>query len=374
MTLPVSIVIPAYNQAHFLPQTLDSVLHQTYPHFEVIIVDDGSTDETSKICNAFSQQDSRIHIIQQPNQGPSAARNHGIREAKGKYICFLDADDLMDPKRVELQLAEFEKNSAVDVVYTAVHLINDQGESLGTLRGIDHETEDFLAYMLFRNLIPGPSIMAKREPLIRYPFNEHLKHAEDYELMLRLAHHCKFKYLDLPLTFYRRHQKNLSNSLKEHRQAEFNILKSYSQEHIEKVVDKSHLSKEDKTLLKGKIYFNREDWDIALETFKPLLKPLSLFYQGNCYFKLNQIEMAIKVYTKSIELDPKTNPAVYNNLGIVYFLNNDINQSINSFKNALKLSENYQDAKKNLLALSHQEKPIYFTLKELRSQLMPYQK
>lgn len=100
----VSIVIPVYNVENFLADTMESVINQTYKNLEIICVDDGSSDNSLSVLNFYSEKDKRIRVITQKNSGVSAARNHGIKEAKGKYICFLDSDDFMHPQNVELQV------------------------------------------------------------------------------------------------------------------------------------------------------------------------------------------------------------------------------------------------------------------------------
>jgi glycosyltransferase involved in cell wall biosynthesis len=105
----VSVVIPAYNAAGHLRSTIDSVLAQTYPVFEVIVVDDGSSDDTSRVAQTFAAVDSRVRVIRQANGGVGAARNAGIRASRGKYIAPLDADDLWAPTKLEQQVARIER-------------------------------------------------------------------------------------------------------------------------------------------------------------------------------------------------------------------------------------------------------------------------
>jgi glycosyltransferase involved in cell wall biosynthesis len=102
-----SVVIPAYNVETYLAETLDSVLAQTYPHFDVAIVDDGSIDRTLAIGQEYAQRDRRIRVITQPNQGVSVARNRGIQETRGELVAFLDADDRWRPQKLEAHLAHF---------------------------------------------------------------------------------------------------------------------------------------------------------------------------------------------------------------------------------------------------------------------------
>ena len=92
----VSVIVPAYNVAHYLDQCLESIVKQTYAHLEVIVVDDGSTDDTGAIADRWAQRDPRLRVIHQPNAGPSAARNTGLNAMHGSYIAFIDSDDIVD--------------------------------------------------------------------------------------------------------------------------------------------------------------------------------------------------------------------------------------------------------------------------------------
>lgn len=100
----VSVITPVYNGERFVGQTIESVLAQTYPHWEMLIVNDGSTDNSETIVCRYANQDPRIHYFYQSNKGSASARNHGLHEAKGRYIVFLDADDYWDSTFLEEQL------------------------------------------------------------------------------------------------------------------------------------------------------------------------------------------------------------------------------------------------------------------------------
>lgn len=367
----VSVVVPAYNANLYLPMTLNSILSQTYPHLEVIIVDDGSTDDTARICQGYLNRDPRIQYIYQDNQGPAAARNRGIAQATGRFIALLDSDDLMVPTCIALELEAIRKDPLVDIVYTAAHLIDNHGNPIGEVRGQEIDSRNFVINLLFRNVIPCPgSIFAKRECLMKNPYNPDYIHAEDYDLIIRLAHRYRFKYLDLPLISYRRHESNLSNNQQAHRNSELSILRQYSQDHIETLLKHSHLNENEKTLMKGKILFNKELWKEALKILETIPSALSYFYQATCFLKLGEPKKALDCYLKSLELDPQ-NPACYNNLGVVYSQQGELDKALNCFQKALELKKGYLDPKYNLEHASTGS-PLRLTPRELRQNLLPY--
>lgn len=114
----VSIITPVYNGARFVSETIESVLAQTYPQWEMIVVDDGSKDESAEIVRRYAERDHRITLLQQPNGGSASARNNGIRHAHGQYIALLDADDLWEPQFLTSQLALMREKDAV-LVYAS---------------------------------------------------------------------------------------------------------------------------------------------------------------------------------------------------------------------------------------------------------------
>ena len=113
----VSVIIPIYNMESFLAETLQSVLASTYPHFEVILVDDGSTDKSVDIAQSFVDNDQRVHLFRQENAGPCRARNRAVKESKGKYIFPHDADDLLAPHFLSDAVAVLAARSEVGVPY-----------------------------------------------------------------------------------------------------------------------------------------------------------------------------------------------------------------------------------------------------------------
>src|SRR4029450_6167613 len=186
----VSVVIPAYRASADISVALDSVFAQTFPHHhEVIVVNDGSPD-SAELETALAPYRARIHYIVQPNRGAGAARNTGIRAAKGRYLAFLDADDRWTPDFLERQLAFLEANPKCDLVYADALL---SGESpLAGRRFMDTAPSDgavtLLSLVQQRCNIVLSTALARRAVVVKAGlFDEALRRGQDFELWLRLA-------------------------------------------------------------------------------------------------------------------------------------------------------------------------------------------
>lgn len=129
--MTITVLMPAYNAARFLPQAIGSVLDQTYDDFEFIIIDDGSTDETPLILRSYANQDKRIEIITHPNMGMGKSLNEAMKEAKGNWIARIDADDIMMPQRLERQIIFLNENPHLAVASSLVYYINEKGRTIG---------------------------------------------------------------------------------------------------------------------------------------------------------------------------------------------------------------------------------------------------
>ncbi len=185
----VSVVIPTFNRQQQLSVALDSVLQQTRPVDEIVVVDDGSTDGTQAMLEEYVHRhtDVSIRVICQVNQGPSAARNAGIQAASGDLIAFLDDDDIWLPKKTELQLSVFLSDPQLDLLGCASNIIKLYG-SLHLVRIKEWA-------MLFRNWFATPTVMVRRAVVLSCGgFPEDLRHYEDYALWLKIAgsHKCAF--------------------------------------------------------------------------------------------------------------------------------------------------------------------------------------
>lgn len=207
----VSVIIPAYNAMQYLPTTLDSVLQQIFTNFEVLIVNDGSSDSIGEWAGALT--DARVRLITQTNQGVSSARNTGISSAQGEYVAFLDADDLWEPMYLERQVNYLENHPQVGVVYTWTRLIDELGHPTNRIFA-SHAQGMIWQELLEKDVIStGSSAMVRRICLDDVGgFDTVLTHAEDLELWLRIARKYKFGVVKEVLTSYRQHPYNTTKS------------------------------------------------------------------------------------------------------------------------------------------------------------------
>jgi glycosyltransferase involved in cell wall biosynthesis len=215
MTGPaVSVVIPTYNYGRYLPRTLGSVLAQTFQDFEILILDDGSTDDTAAVVRPYLA-DPRIHYRRLTNGGPSRARNLGISRARAPVVAFLDADDSWLPAKLEKQMALFRRDPALGLVYTARRVVDEAGHGLEWQEPVQHRGH-VLEALLGGNFICLTSCMVRRQVFeLVGTFDEGLSQAEDYDLWLRIAEHYRFDYLAEPLVTYRMGHASLSRRLEE---------------------------------------------------------------------------------------------------------------------------------------------------------------
>jgi glycosyltransferase involved in cell wall biosynthesis len=211
-----SIIIPSYNYARYLPTAMSSVLTQTDRDLELIIVDDGSSDDSLAIARACA--DARARVIVQPHRGLGAARNTGIRSASGSYVAFLDADDVWAPDKLARQCSILEKQPNVGLVYTRFGIIDAEGRrqsrGYGYLSAAPSGT--VLPYLVRGNVVGTPSTICFRRELVLAHgvyFDETETHIEDWHFYLRLAPYCAFSYLARTLAFHRQHGSNMQSML-----------------------------------------------------------------------------------------------------------------------------------------------------------------
>ena len=194
----VSIIIPTYNYAKFISETLQSIKNQTYNNWEAIIVDDGSTDNIKDVVKSFLETDKRIKYIYQNNKGLPAARNTGINACEGFYIQLLDADDLISTHKIELQVSFMQENPKSDICYTTAHYFKDPIKAVffsninlsnkPWIPKLNGSGEIILQQLIKFNIMPVNSALIKRDLFNTVGYqNEDFKRLEDWEFWLRCA-------------------------------------------------------------------------------------------------------------------------------------------------------------------------------------------
>jgi glycosyltransferase involved in cell wall biosynthesis len=204
----VRVVIPTFNNARFVGAAIQSVLEQSVGDFEVVVVDDGSTDATREVVEAI--RDRRVVYRRQENQGPSAARNNALRDATNELVAFLDADDLWLPEKLARQLALVDASPAVGLVHGAYVVVDEQGRELVRRLGpgLTGRVADRLAV---ENLVSGSASTAlvRRALLDRVGlFDESLRGGEDWDVWFRVARVSELAYVPEPIAKIRRHATN----------------------------------------------------------------------------------------------------------------------------------------------------------------------
>jgi cellulose synthase/poly-beta-1,6-N-acetylglucosamine synthase-like glycosyltransferase len=218
-----SVIVPAYNYARLLPSALESVLAQTHTDWECLIVDDGSTDDTAPVADAFTRRDARFRYLHQENRGLAAARNRGIRNAGGDAVQFLDADDRLMPRKLEHHLAYLEAHPECDIVYGETAFFRSatpdvlmpslNGRLSRSIMARVHGSAEALRLLEHFNIMPVPAALVRRRVFEAVLFDEDARAVEDHGFWLRCAAlGYRFDYCESaePLAAVRAHAASMS--------------------------------------------------------------------------------------------------------------------------------------------------------------------
>lgn len=209
----VSVIIPTYNRATLLCDAINSVFAQSYTNFELIVIDDGSTDNTDAIINSF--QDDRLVYVRQENNGRSAARNKALSMASGRYIAFLDSDDLYLPDKLERQVNYMATHPSIGMLYTSAQCINEHGEQLkGHVYLASAEGHIYKDVAFFQPVtITLPTVMVRKEVFDSVGFfDEGMDRFEDTDMWRRIAKKCIIGIISEPTCLLRTHHDNCLES------------------------------------------------------------------------------------------------------------------------------------------------------------------
>lgn len=303
MNLTVSVIIPTYNRKDLLKEAVQSILNQSYINYEVLIIDDYSIDNTEKIVRQFiSEYGCKIKYFKnERKKGVSGARNTGLHHAKGKYIAFLDSDDIWESNKLQIQVGILDTNKEIKALFAAVSFFgqveNGYGKSAYTTKLLSKtfwnsygkETwvaKNNIGYFILKNGSPfrTPTFIFRHECLTKVGlFNEDMSYYEDAEFLLKFFCIYKVGYNNLPLCKVRRHQENQDNSTSKFKKCESEIKLTREL----KVFNETH---------KGKwhlVFMNRllSNAYIRLSTF--------YFKEGDIKKSVESIQLSLKIMTSA---------------------------------------------------------------------------
>ncbi|MGF1491708.1 MAG: glycosyltransferase family 2 protein [Microcoleaceae cyanobacterium] len=209
----ISVVMPAYNSEKYIDKAIESILNQTYPDFELVVVDDGSTDRTAEIIKSYIRKDPRVRLVAGAHQGVSEARNKGVEASRYDWIAVMDSDDIALPTRLDKQLNAARNNPNVIAWGTYIHHINSEGKilSLNSL-GPLNEAEFYRAYNAGCPInLHHPTVIYRKEIFIKVGgYDTKYKAAHDFELLDRMGVYGPLLAIPEPLLLYRLHSQSIS--------------------------------------------------------------------------------------------------------------------------------------------------------------------
>ena len=213
----VDIIIPAYNAARFLPAALESVISQTYTDWRIILVDDGSTDNTAAVAHEFQRRlQDRMLVITQPNGGQNAARNTAVRNSTAEFLATLDADDIWLPSRLADSLKAFEGRPHVGLSYGLITWIDESGAPLETFQGNPRDREGRIAPAIYMRTVelPCPTITFRRKCIEEVGlFDETMRGTEDRDMWFRIALRHEVAFIPKVIAYYRVSANSMSSDL-----------------------------------------------------------------------------------------------------------------------------------------------------------------
>lgn len=219
----VSVIIPTFNREFFIKDAIDSVLNQTFQDFEIVVIDDGSTDNTKDIIDGYN--DYRIHYFYQKNRGLNPARNAGIKNSRGNYIAFLDSDDIWEPDKLEKQVEILNQKPEIGLVYCGSSLIDENKNFIGKRPLITYKGDVFKKLVMYNFLYNGSVVLFRKSCIEKVGlFDETITRMTDWEFYLRFSVYFKYWGIDEYLIKYRVHKKTMSNDFELFENSGFKIL------------------------------------------------------------------------------------------------------------------------------------------------------
>jgi glycosyltransferase involved in cell wall biosynthesis len=212
----VSIIIPSFNRAHLIGETIGSIINQTYTNWECLVIDDGSTDDTEKVVKAYCQKDKRIQLFKRPQykpKGANACRNYGLEISNGKYVNFFDSDDLMHPDKLLLQIESLEANNKLMCICQSSVFVGSLNNIIGLKSEAINSGQIFDDFLQKKIIIPILAPVFKKSFLVEggFYFDETLQAGQEWNLFAKIFFICKdYVVLNIPLDYIRTHDDSIS--------------------------------------------------------------------------------------------------------------------------------------------------------------------
>ena len=299
----VSVVIPTYNSAQFLGEALQSVFSQTFYDYETIVVNDGSTDDTEKVIDLYNN---RIKYILQENGGPARARNYGIKESSGKYIAFLDADDIWLPSKLEKQVLMFRQRPELAMILTGNFVVNADGVPLFQVEKRKRFMEGNIAKNIFLHSgVLTSTVMVRKEIFDKIGlFEEDLRIGEDDNMWIRIAANYQIELIDEPLAKYRSHPNSLTRDkmkLFEYVQTNIRLLSQRYGGVKEKIEDAIPLKLSIMQFAMGYHFFKEQNHKEARRAFAKGIRCYIWKWQNYLYLLLSLLPISVTQKLKRIK-------------------------------------------------------------------------
>lgn len=297
----VSVIIPTYNRPMWLPETIESVLNQTYPNIEIIVVNDGSTDNTEQVLEPYRD---RIKYIYKENGGPGSAVNAGIMASTGEYVARIDDDDLFLPEKVELQVKMFQSDPRLGLVATDHHIINPEGDIIYTREVPDLSKQGAFLFLLQHCIFSQPTVMVSKACYDKVGLYKNI-YAQDYEMWIRIARQYPVGVIHKPLAMYRRHDLNRSGKISSEK------VNADIRNFINEIMDNTSLEELVQTVyslphaydIRGAIFIRHELYRKAGQEFYKSVKAqpedmVHRFWSGILLRRLGQFQEANECFSK----------------------------------------------------------------------------
>jgi len=356
----ISVIMPVYNGEKFLEEAIKSILAQTETEFELIIINDGSTDNSEDIILTYSRIDHRIKYYKQENKGEGAARNLGLQYAKGEFICFQDADDISLPSRLEVLKHHFISPN-IGFVHSDMLLINEIGKPIGYWQSRNILKERLLRFFLkIGTPFNNPSMMIRREAIRDLKYDTSFKIGTDTDMVSRFSIKWDSVHVPEPLLLYRRHSNNISNQ-KDYDTLFAHVQKFLNSYTLEELIPELSWNNGNLTSNKAKacaiislFLFRRGMIQDGYAWYEKATNMINENDVETQFFVAGIGKLAIGEYEGALRLlqSCKTRDHILENyIGEAYALTGNITEAYNHFVRALELSPGYEEPIDNLKGL-----------------------